>query len=67
MGSAVDKDNINFLMEEYARAGFGGVEITPIYGTRGYEDRYIEFLSPDWMKVLNISVSEGFQRIYRFL
>ena len=39
-------------LEELARVGVGGVEITPIYGARGYEDRYIDFLSPQWIDML---------------
>jgi len=35
----------------YRDAGFGGMEICPIYGARGYEGRYVEFLSPRWMEM----------------
>ena len=31
-GSAVDADNIAWNLEQYAKAGAGSVEITPIYG-----------------------------------
>jgi len=34
-GSEVDGGNIAALMEDYSNAGFGGVEITPIYGVKG--------------------------------
>jgi len=51
-GSAVDKESITRQLEELARVGVGGVEITPIYGARGYEDRYIDFLSPEWIAML---------------
>jgi hypothetical protein len=51
-GSAVDRENLTRQLEEFAEAGIGGVEITPIYGARGYEDRYIEFLSPKYMELL---------------
>lgn len=51
-GSAVDKENLTRQLEELARVGIGGVEITPIYGARGYEERYIDFLTPDWMEML---------------
>ena len=51
-GSAVDKANITSQLEAIAAAGFGGVEITPIYGAKGYEDRFIDFLSPKWMEML---------------
>jgi len=51
-GSAVDQASITRQLEQFAAAGLGGVEITPIYGAKGAEDRYIEFLSPRWMEML---------------
>jgi len=51
-GSGVDKASLTAQLEKFAAAGLGGVEITPIYGARGYEDRYIDFLSPKWMEML---------------
>ncbi|MCH7414548.1 glycoside hydrolase [Belliella sp. R4-6] len=59
MGSAVDKENIDYLLEEYERVGLGGVEIAPIYGAKGYEDRYLDFLSEEWIAVLNHTVSKA--------
>ena len=35
LGSAVDATNLTYNLEEYAKAGLGGVEITPIYGVQG--------------------------------
>jgi hypothetical protein len=51
-GSGVDKASLTRQLEQFAAAGLGGVEITPIYGAKGYESRYIEFLSPKWMEIL---------------
>jgi hypothetical protein len=51
-GSAVDKASLTRQLEQLAAAGIGGVEITPIYGAKGYEERYVEFLSPQWMAML---------------
>jgi hypothetical protein len=51
-GSAVDKASLTAQLEKFAAAGLGGVEITPIYGAKGYEERYIDFLSPKWMEML---------------
>src|SRR5687768_15562300 len=51
-GSAVDRQNLTRELEELARVGIGGVEITPIYGARGFEDRYIQFLTPRFMEML---------------
>ena len=61
-GSEVDKANIAGLMEQYADAGFGGLEITPLYGVQGHEDRYLDFLSPEWMDMLEASVNEARER-----
>jgi len=59
MGSAVDGPNLSSLMAEYRKAGFGGLEITPIYGAVGFEGKYLPFLSPEWMKMLDHSVREA--------
>jgi len=58
-GSAVDTANLTREMERYRAAGLGGVHIIPIYGARGAEDRYIEYLSPKWMAMLKHAVQEG--------
>jgi hypothetical protein len=52
LGSAVDEKTISTLLEQYRDAGIGGVEICPIYGAKGYEEQYVPFLSPRWMKLL---------------
>lgn len=59
MGSAVDEKNIERLLQEYADAGLGGVEIAPIYGAIGHESRYIDFLSPEWMHMLDFTVKKA--------
>jgi hypothetical protein len=51
-GSAVNKADLTAQLEKFAAAGLGGVEITPIYGAKGAESRYIDFLSPQWMEML---------------
>jgi hypothetical protein len=58
LGSAVDKTNLTRLLTEYRDAGIGGVEICPIYGAKGYEDRFIDFLSPKWMEMLAHTAAE---------
>lgn len=58
MGNAVNETNLSSLISEYGKAGFGGVEITPIYGAVGFESQYLKYLSSDWMKALDISVRE---------
>jgi hypothetical protein len=59
MGNAVDDRNTARLLETYSKAGFGGVEVTPIYGAIGYESRYLQFLSPQWMSALNFTISKA--------
>ncbi|MFA6245231.1 MAG: glycosyl hydrolase [Candidatus Hydrogenedentales bacterium] len=59
MGSAVDEANITKELERYRAAGMGGVHIIPIYGAKGYESRYVEYLSPRWMALMGHAVSEG--------
>lgn len=59
MGSAVDEANLTRELQRYRDAGMGGVHIIPIYGAKGYESRYLEYLSPAWMRMLNYAVSEG--------
>jgi hypothetical protein len=58
-GSAVDTASLTRQLEELDRAGVGGVEITPIYGARGYEERYIRFLTPEFMAMLEHVAREG--------
>jgi hypothetical protein len=59
MGSAVDNENLTRELTEFAAAGLGGVEITPIYGAKGYEDRFIDFLSPKYVAMLAHTAAEG--------
>lgn len=59
MGSALDKENVTWNMEQYAKCGIGALEITPIYGVTGNEQNNIEFLSPKWMEMLRYIQSEG--------
>ena len=58
-GSAVTKKDLNMNMEELKNAGFGGVEVTAIYGTKGYEKEDISFFSPEWMNVFKYTLDEG--------
>jgi hypothetical protein len=59
LGSAVDEANLTRQLEQLAAAGFGGVEICPIYGAKGWEDRYVPFLSPRWMELLAHTTREA--------
>ena len=37
------------------------MEICPIYGAKGTEERYLEFLSPKWMEMLAHTVAEAYR------
>ena len=52
LGSAVDKENLRWTMQQYADHGIGGVEITPIYGVQGNQANNIPYLSDQWMAML---------------
>lgn len=52
MGSAVDKENLGWNLDQYAKAGIGAVEITPLYGVQGNDKNDIAYLSPRWMEML---------------
>ncbi|MEZ5104070.1 MAG: glycosyl hydrolase [Draconibacterium sp.] len=59
MGNAVDEKNISRELKELSDVGIGGVEITSIYGVKGEEDRFIEYLTPDFSKILNYTIDEA--------
>src|SRR5512136_1711067 len=59
MGSSVDAAGLRAALEAYRQAGLGGVEVTPIYGVRGYEDRFVPYLSPQWMERLEATLAEA--------
>lgn len=52
-GSAFDEQNIDWNLAKLKEAGIGTAHIVPIYGANGYEERYIQFLSPEWMEQLD--------------
>ncbi|MEL0456483.1 glycosyl hydrolase [Flavobacteriaceae bacterium SZ-1-7] len=53
MGSAVDSANIKQNLIDLQKVGIGGVEIAPIYGVKGEEENFINYLSPKWMHMLS--------------
>lgn len=59
LGSAVDQPNLRRLLSAYQQAGIGGVEICPIYGAKGYESRFIDYLSPQWMRMFAFTTGEA--------
>lgn len=59
MGNAVDEKGLDKQLTTLSNAGFGGVEVVPIYGAKGFENRYISYLSPEWMKMLQFTVNKA--------
>ena len=59
LGSAVDKQNLTWNLDQYAKAGAGAVEITPIYGVQGNDKSDIPYLSPKWMDMLRYTEAEN--------
>ncbi|NTD97567.1 glycoside hydrolase [Agrobacterium tumefaciens] len=59
MGNAVDEKNLDYVLQKYAAAGLGGVEVTPIYGAVGFEKKYLQFLSPAWLNALHHTVKKA--------
>ena len=58
-GSAVNKTDLTAAMQKYQQAGLGGLEITPIYGVKGYESQFITYLSPQWTDMLQFTLQEA--------
>ncbi len=61
LGSAVDKENLQWNMQEYARHGIGALEITPLYGVQGNDRNNIPYLSDKWMEMLRYTQEQGRQ------
>ena len=51
LGSAVDKDNLQWNLKQYADHGISSLEITPIYGVQGNQQNNIPYLSDKWMSM----------------
>ena len=59
LGSAVDKENLQWNLQEYAKHGIGAVEITPLYGVQGNQQNNIDFLSDKWMEMLRYTQEQA--------
>ena len=59
MGNAVDPAGITSELESFKAAGLGGVEITPIYGVAQVESRFVPYLSPEWVRLLEHTLREA--------
>lgn len=58
-GSAVNKQDIQTNLKSYAKAGFGGMHIIPIYGVKGEEEKFISYLSPQWLEILDYTTQQA--------
>jgi len=61
LGSAVDKENLQWTMKQYADHGIGALEITPLYGVQGNQANNIPYLSDKWMEMLREVQKNGQQ------
>jgi hypothetical protein len=59
LGSAVDSAGISAQLGELAAAGFGGVEVTVIYGAKGADSSYI---SRPWVDMIAHTANEARRR-----
>src|SRR6516162_9054303 len=57
-GSAVDTTNLARQLQLFHDAGLGGVQVTPIYGAKGWESHYLPYLNPEWMQMMNCTARE---------
>lgn len=58
-GSIVNQNDLTKVMEQYSAAGLGGLELTVLYGVKGQENKFIRFLSPEWMKMFEHTLKEA--------
>ncbi len=59
LGSAVTEAEISRHLSLFRQVGLGGAHIIPIYGAQGAEERYIPFLSSQWLQMLAHTLQEG--------
>lgn len=62
LGSAVDSAGISTQLAELDAAGFGGVEVTVIYGAKGADSSYIPYLSRPWVDMIAHTATEAHRR-----
>ena len=58
-GSIVNQKDMTAALQKYANAGLGGMELTVLYGVKGQEDKFINYLSPEWMKMFVYTLNEA--------
>ena len=58
-GNIVNPADLTTNLEKYKAAGLGGMEVTCIYGVKGQEDKFIDYLSPKWMEMFTHVLREA--------
>ncbi len=58
LGSAVDSASLTTQIAQLGTAGFGGVEVTVIYGAKGADSAYIPYLTPRWVGMIGHVATE---------
>jgi hypothetical protein len=58
-GSAVTEKGITHNLENFKKAGFGGLHIIPIYGAKGSESLFQNYLSPGWQAKFFFTLKEA--------
>src|SRR4249920_1164920 len=59
MGNAVDSANIDLQLKQFQQSGIGGVHIIPIYGAKGYESKFIPFMSKQWLAFIQYTIHKA--------
>ena len=59
LGSGVDEESLSRLLEQYRDLGLGGMHVIPIYGVKGLEEEYLDYLSPAWLRMLEHTTREA--------
>ena len=59
MGSSMEERDITAQFETMKQAGIGGVHLVPIYGEKGDEANYLDYLTPEWLDRFSFLVSEA--------
>ncbi len=58
-GSAVTEKGITHNLEAFAKAGFGGLHIIPIYGAKGFESSFQNYLGAGWQQKFAFVLKEA--------
>jgi hypothetical protein len=58
-GSIVNEKDLTAALKKYSEAGLGGLELTVLYGVKGEENKFINYLSPEWMKMFVYTLNEA--------